>query len=196
MEGFHYLFHPVTRRLHEVLAAGELGELRAVEVDTIMPAPADDDPRWSYDLAGGALMDVGCYALHAHRVLAPWAGGEPGLVAARGGARAGGPGVDEWLNAELEFPGGASGLARCRMAGDAWRFTYRVVGTRGEATVANFVQPHLDDRLLVTDVRRRPGGTAGPAFLVHVPARSPRRAPARRRPAAAPARTTRCGRWT
>ena len=98
MEGFHYLFHPVTKRLHEVLAAGELGELRAVEVDTIMPAPADDDPRWSYDLAGGALMDVGCYALHAHRVLAPWAGGEPGLVAARGEARAGRPGVDEWLD--------------------------------------------------------------------------------------------------
>ncbi len=149
MEGFHYLFHPVTKRLHEVLAAGELGELRAVEVDTIMPAPADDDPRWSYDLAGGALMDVGCYALHAHRVLAPWAGGEPGLVAARGEARAGHPGVDEWLTAELEFPGGATGLARCRMAGDAWRFTYRVVGTRGEATVANFVQPHLDDRVTV-----------------------------------------------
>jgi predicted dehydrogenase len=57
--------------------------------------------------------------------------------------------VDEWLTAELEFPGGATGLARCRMAGDAWRFTYRVVGTRGEATVANFVRPHLDDRVTV-----------------------------------------------
>ena len=28
--------------------------------------------------------------------------------------------------------------------------TYRIVGTRGEATVANFVLPQLDDRLLVT----------------------------------------------
>jgi predicted dehydrogenase len=25
LEGFHYLYHPVTRRLHELLAAGELG---------------------------------------------------------------------------------------------------------------------------------------------------------------------------
>jgi predicted dehydrogenase len=75
MEGFHYRYHPVTRRLHELLDSGELGELRAVEIEMFMPAPGDSDPRWSYDLAGGALMDIGCYSLHAHRALAPWAGG-------------------------------------------------------------------------------------------------------------------------
>src|SRR6266576_4910093 len=26
LEGFHYLFHPVTQRLHELLESGELGE--------------------------------------------------------------------------------------------------------------------------------------------------------------------------
>jgi len=26
VEGFHYLYHPVTRQLHELLASGELGE--------------------------------------------------------------------------------------------------------------------------------------------------------------------------
>jgi predicted dehydrogenase len=88
MEGFHYLYHPVTRRLHELLEKGELGELRAVEADMLMPAPDDTDPRWSYDLAGGALMDLGCYSLHAHRALAEWTGGPPRLVAAR---RASGP---------------------------------------------------------------------------------------------------------
>jgi predicted dehydrogenase len=92
MEGFHYLYHPVTRRLHELLDSGELGELRAVEADMIMPAPDDTDPRWSYELAGGGLMDLGCYSLHAQRVLAPWAGGAPRLVAARGGERPGAPG--------------------------------------------------------------------------------------------------------
>ena len=150
LEGFHYLHHPVTRRLLELLASGELGELRRVEVDAVIPAPADNDPRWSLELAGGALMDLGCYALHAHRVLAPWAGGPPRLVAARGGERAGRPGVDEWLEAELEFPNGATGTARCNMAGDRDRWPFRIVGTRGEATAANFVQPHVDDRVLVS----------------------------------------------
>ncbi|QLH19698.1 Gfo/Idh/MocA family protein [Streptomyces sp. Rer75] len=149
MEGFHYLFHPVTRRLHDLLDGGELGELRHVETVVAMPAPPDTDVRWSLPLAGGALMDLGCYSLHAQRVLAPWAGGAPRLVAARGAERAGTPGVDEWLDADLEFPGGATGTARCHMAYHEWRMNCRVVGTRGEATAVNFVQPHLDDRVVV-----------------------------------------------
>ncbi|MGA5446543.1 Gfo/Idh/MocA family protein [Streptomyces umbrinus] len=149
MEGFHYLFHPVTRRLHELLDSGELGELRHVETTMLMPAPEDTDVRWSLPLAGGALMDLGCYSLHAQRVLAPWAGGAPRLVAARGGERPGAPGVDEWLDADLEFPGGATGTARCHMAHNEWQFSCRIVGSLGEATAVNFVQPHLDDRVLV-----------------------------------------------
>jgi predicted dehydrogenase len=95
-------------------------------------------------------MDLGCYTLHAHRILAPWAGGPPRLVAARAGERAGHPGVDEWLDADLEFPNGATGTARCNMAGDRDRWPFRLVGTDGEATAANFVQPHVDDRVLVS----------------------------------------------
>ena len=150
LEGFHYLHHPVTRRLLELLDSGEFGELRRVEVDAVIPAPADGDPRWSLELAGGALMDLGCYTLHAHRVLAPWAGGPPRLVSARGGERAGHPGVDEWLEADLQFPNGATGTARCNMAGDRDHWPFRIIGTLGEATAANFVQPHIDDRLLVS----------------------------------------------
>jgi predicted dehydrogenase len=149
VEGFHYLHHPVTRRLHELLESGEIGELTHVEVDTIIPAPADDDPRWSLDLAGGALMDLGCYSLHAHRVLARYAGGPPRLLAARAGERAGKPGVDEWLTADLEFPNGATGRAHCNMAGAEQRMTYRIVGSRGEATAPNYALPHIDDRIIV-----------------------------------------------
>lgn len=148
-EAFHYLYHPVTRRLHELLAGGELGELVRVETTMAIPAPAPADPRWSLALAGGALMDLGCYSLHAQRVLAPWGGGEPSVVAARAGERAGAPGVDEWLDADLVFPSGATGLARCHMAADGLDMSYRVIGTRGEATVTNFVQPHVDDRVVI-----------------------------------------------
>ncbi|MFF7655871.1 Gfo/Idh/MocA family protein [Streptomyces sp. NPDC007983] len=149
MEGFHYLFHPVTRRLHELLGSGELGALRHVEAMVAMPAPPDSDVRWSLPLAGGALMDLGCYGLHALRMLAPWAGGAPRLVAARGEGREGAEGVDEWLYADLEFPGGATGAAHCHMAYHEWQMSCRIVGTRGEATAVNFVQPHLDDRVVV-----------------------------------------------
>ena len=149
LEGFHYLHHPVTRRLHELLDSGELGQLRHVEVETTIPAPPDDDPRWDLKLAGGALMDLGCYSLHAHRMLARWGGGAPRLIAARGGERRGRPGVDEWMTADLEFPGGATGTAHCNMAAADRRMTYRVVGSHGEATAARYVEPHIDDRVMI-----------------------------------------------
>ena len=154
VEGFHYLYHPVTRRLHELLASGELGELVHVETTVEIPDPGPDDPRWSLALAGGATMDLGCYSLHAQRVLAPWGGGKPDLVAAQAGERPGAPGVDEWLEARLRFPSGATGVARCHMASGRRQMTYRVVGSGGEALVTNFVEPHLDDRLII----RTPAG--------------------------------------
>ncbi len=149
-EGFHYLWHPLIPRLHEILASGELGELQHVETVMDMPAPAASDPRWSAELSGGALMDLGCYSLHSMRMLAPLLGGEPSLVGATGAERPGHPGVDEWLKAELRFPNGVTGTAGCNMASDHHQMSHRLVGTAGEAVIADFVNPHNDDRLIVT----------------------------------------------
>lgn len=149
VDGFHYLYHPVTKRLHELLNSGELGELQRVETTMAIPAPAPEDPRWSLALAGGALMDLGCYSLHAVRAMAALAGGEPRLIGARGAEREGLPGVDEWVDADLVYPSGVPASARCNMAADERVMTYRLIGSKGEATVSNFVLPHTDDRLFV-----------------------------------------------
>ena len=109
MEGFHYLFHPVTRRALELARDGTLGDLEHVEARMAMPAPDDDDPRWSLELAGGALMDLGCYGLHLMRRL-----GHPSIVRAHAEQRR--PGVDAWCDVELAFPGGATGL-ECELDG-------------------------------------------------------------------------------
>ena len=126
-----------------------------------MPAPPDTDPRWQFELAGGALMDLGCYALHLHRFL----GDEPRVVAARGGERAGHPGVDEWLEATLEHADGVTGIAHCDMAASGWQITAYVVGERGQALAHNFVLPQRDDRLTVwvgDDVRTNASAPARP----------------------------------
>lgn len=148
MEGFHYLFHPVTRRALELAADGTLGELVHVEVRMAMPAPADSDPRWSFELAGGALMDLGCYGLHVMRRL-----GHPSVVRAHAEQRS--PGVDAWCDVELAFPGGETGLSANSMVADDRMFTLRIVGTRGDVLAHNFVKPHDDDRLTI----RTPTGT-------------------------------------
>ena len=149
-EGFHYVWHPLVARLHAILASGEIGELRHVESTMDMPAPDDSDPRWSLELAGGALMDLGCYSLHSMRMLAPFAGGEPSVVSATGGDRVGHPGVDEWVSAQLRFPSGVTGTAGCNMASDHHQMSHRLVGSTGEAVITDFVNPHNDDRLVVT----------------------------------------------
>ena len=145
VEGFHYVHHPLTIRLREVLRSDELGEIQRIESHFRMPAPPEDDPRWQWDLAGGALMDLGCYALHIQRFL----GDEPRVVGARGGVRAGHPGVDEWLEADLEHADGVTGLAQCHMAAQEWQMTCLVHGSRGSALAHNFVLPQRDDRLTV-----------------------------------------------
>jgi predicted dehydrogenase len=163
-EGFHYLYHPLMQRLMSLLADGELGTLRRVESTLFMSPPADDDPRWSLDLAGGALMDLGCYALHAQRVLGDFAGGEPRLVGATGAERAGAPGVDEWVQAHLEFPSGATGLARCSMVSEDWDMSLRVIGTTGKALV-----PDSSTRSTTTGSSSRPAPEHGPSTAATLP---------------------------
>ncbi|MDI5966782.1 Gfo/Idh/MocA family oxidoreductase [Streptomyces sp. SL13] len=148
MEALHSYYHPVNERLRAVLDSGELGGLRHVEAVLSGRCP-DGDPRWSLELAGGAVMDVGCYGLHAARSLARFGGGEPAVAAARGGERAGAPGVDEWLAADLVYPGGATAAVRCHMAAPDDLMTLRVTGSLGEAFVHNFVLPQRDDRLTI-----------------------------------------------
>jgi predicted dehydrogenase len=142
MEGFHYLFHPVTRRALELAGDGTLGELVHVEARMAMPAPEDSDPRWSLELAGGALMDLGCYGLHAMRRL-----GHPSIVRAHAEQRS--PGVDAWCDVDLAFACGATGLSANSMVADDYSFTLRIVGTKGDALVHNFIKPHDDDRLTI-----------------------------------------------
>ena len=122
-----------------------------------MPTPGDDDPRWSLELAGGALMDLGCYGLHVMRSLGrlamPGIEGRPSIVRAHAEQRS--PGVDAWCDVEIGFPGGASGLSTHSMVGDAYTFHIRIVGTAGDLLVHDFVKPNEDDRLTVNT----PAGT-------------------------------------
>jgi len=148
VEAFHYLYHPVTRRALQLAGDGTLGDITHVEVRMAMPEPQDGDPRWSLELAGGALMDLGCYGLHVMRRLGP-----PSIVRAHAKERS--PGIDEWCDVELAFPGGATGLSANSMVGDDYSFTIQIVGTKGDVLVHNFIKPQADDRVTI----RTPGGT-------------------------------------
>lgn len=149
MEGFHFPYHPLFQRVEELLEQRAIGEVRRIESHLAMPAPPESDPRWSVDLAGGATMDLGCYALASASLLGRFAGGPPAIASAKADERPGAPGVDERLTTDLAFPSGATGVAGSDMAADRWDFHITVTGSEGEIHVPDFPRPHEDDRLVL-----------------------------------------------
>src|SRR4051812_22881417 len=123
-EGFHYRYHPIFQRLLQVSTDGTIGSLHHVQVSMSMPAPADDDLRWSWPLAGGALMDLGCYAIHVIRSVAERLGGTPELTAATTVERAGRPQIDQSAHLEFLLPGGVPAVAEVTMDGP-WEFSIK-----------------------------------------------------------------------
>ncbi len=69
MEAFMVRFHPQWQRVRELVRAGRIGTPRAVQV---FFSYFNDDPaniRNQADIGGGALFDIGCYAIVAGRYL-------------------------------------------------------------------------------------------------------------------------------
>jgi predicted dehydrogenase len=146
MEAFHYRYHPLAEKMRALVHGGALGEIRHVQTAMCFPLPLFNDIRYNYDLAGGATMDAGCYAIHCLRLLGP---GEPEVVSAR--AKLKGPKVDRAMVADFRFASGATGRIETSM----WSRTLlkmgaRVVGDRGELRVFNFATPQMFNRFSVT----------------------------------------------
>jgi predicted dehydrogenase len=159
MEAFHWRYHPMAARMLAVIASGELGDVRRIEAALCFPLPLFKDIRWQLPLAGGALMDAGCYPVHMVRTLA---GAEPTVV--RASAKLRSAGVDRRMEAELSFADGRTGGILASM----WSSTLvrlRVVVTGSQATmrVFNPTTPHMFNRLSVSGAKGRrhervPGG--------------------------------------
>ena len=69
MEGFMYKFHPQWARVKELIDAGEIGRLKLIEVFFGYMNENPDDIRNQKDAGGGALYDIGCYAVSVARFL-------------------------------------------------------------------------------------------------------------------------------
>jgi predicted dehydrogenase len=145
MEAFHYRYHPLARRMHEIVASGELGRLRHIEAWLCAPIPKKSDIRYQYDLAGGAMMDMGTYVVHMARMLG---GEEPSVTSAT--AKLHDPDVDRAMRAELQFPGGHTASVHCSMwSSSLLHLAARVVGDDGELRVFNPIGPQFISWLTV-----------------------------------------------
>jgi xylose dehydrogenase (NAD/NADP) len=109
MEAFMYRFHPQTIWSLEQIHSGRLGTVKLVRASfsfNIMFPLRPNDIRLQANLAGGSLMDVGCYAVNFCRAVY---GRPPMAVAARVHAAEEGA-VEHATSAVLDFGEGHFGL--------------------------------------------------------------------------------------
>lgn len=147
IEAFHYRHHPLVHALIDMVRSGDIGPLIEAEASFVAELPRADAVRWSGSLGGGALLDLGCYAVHALRsiILA-----EPVVRSAEAEFI---DGVDAWLRGELVFAEGVRTRIECSMVAGRRAADLRLRGERGEIRVENFVAPQLPHRVVVSDAR-------------------------------------------
>ena len=149
-EAFHYAYHPGFQRFLDIISDGTIGELQHLHVAMTFPCEDLADVRWSWPLSGGALMDLGCYCLHAIRTVATRQGGEPTLVSVDTGRREGAhPDIDAWANVEFTLPSGARATAEANLNAPR-NNSMTATGSRGRVHLADFITPRADDRLIIS----------------------------------------------
>lgn len=168
LEAFHYRFHAVMRRAEAIVRGGRLGALHTAAAEFHVPIPnAPGELRWIAGQGGGAMMDLGCYPLHALRTLI---GAEPAIASAAGEFE---NGIDSAMRAELVFPIGVSAAVACSMTAEAPSAWLRLEGERGRLEIVNFVAPQRGCRFTVdvdgqTALEATDGPTTYAAQLRHL----------------------------
>jgi predicted dehydrogenase len=146
MEAFMYRQHPSWVAVRELIAAGRIGRLSAV--DSWFSYHLDDPTniRNIREVGGGALYDIGCYTVNLSRMLF---GEEPGSVASTI-VRDPASGVDILISAILDFPSGvATFTCSTRVEPDQRVSIYGTTG-RIEIEIPFNIPPDLPTRVFVT----------------------------------------------
>jgi predicted dehydrogenase len=143
-EAMHSRYHAIADRVVALVRSGVIGDVKHVEAHACFVIPGSKDIRWQYEMGGGALMDLGVYAVAILRSLA---GREPTAVTSVE-AKLAKPQVDRWVDARLAFDGGVTGRVLTSLwgwpmlAGIAW-----AEGTQGTLRVINPYGPQLFNRI-------------------------------------------------
>ena len=148
--------HPRVRHVSEMIAAGELGDLRLVKMDFSFEVHRSD---WRLQPAqgGGALFDLGCYGINAARLFTRT---EPIEVA--GWSRPHTTGVDMTNGFALRFSSGVVALIDCSFE-CPYRNRLEVVGTKAALELPGGVLPAEKSELVIRRGERVETISFGPA---------------------------------
>lgn len=143
MEAFMWRFHPMHRRVRQLIRDGALGQVKLIRVAFTFTLARETNVRLDAQLAGGGIMDVGCYCLSASRFLLD---SEPTRVFAIADFD---PEfhVDMLASGIMEFPNGRvlfdTGFAL------PYRNEYEVIGTKGKIVAPGAFLPGAEPELRI-----------------------------------------------
>ncbi len=145
MEAFMYRCHPQTAALVKLIRENTIGEVRAIQATFSFCATYGPARRhFSQALAGGGILDVGCYTASMARLIAGAAVGKDfsDAIEVKGVAHLGQTGVDEWAAASVKFPGEIIAQLFAGLSLEQEPLV-RIFGTEGRITLHN---PWVCDR--------------------------------------------------
>ena len=143
-EAFVFPFHRQMSLLQSYIKDGVIGDIREIQCNFHVPRDDRKDIRFSFELGGGALNDLGCYCVHLGSLLI---GGEPVSAVGTSFSREGS--VDEDVQAILNYDAGRRLMFSCGLLRPYDPFT-RIVGSSGEIRLTNPFHPSPRDSLLVS----------------------------------------------
>lgn len=151
-EAFVFPFHAQMTHVRAAVTSGAIGDLREIQSSFHFLVRRPENIRFSADLQGGALNDVGCYPI---RLALDLFGAEH--QSAWADAVVGGRGVDVESWGSLGYPGDRRLLLSCGLRRSYDTLT-RLLGDAGEIRLSNPFHPSAEDYFEVLS----PGRDAGP----------------------------------
>ena len=112
MEAFMYRAHPLTHAIIQTVNSGVIGQVRLIRTSFCFKVGQwQGNIRFAPDLAGGVMMDVGCYCLNFSRL---FAGAEPSQIHVVHHQHE--SGIDDIAAGTLVFPNGIIATFNCGMS--------------------------------------------------------------------------------
>ncbi|WP_347548757.1 Gfo/Idh/MocA family oxidoreductase [Pseudalkalibacillus hwajinpoensis] len=140
MEAFMYQFHPQHDLVRDVIASGEIGDVKHMRTNfSFFIGDKPENIRLNRELGGGSIWDVGCYCIHSARFIL----NEPKKVYAEAQVPPD-VGVDMSAAGIFTFANGVTASFDCSFERQMSN-TYEVLGTKGSIKVPFAYRPDAPD---------------------------------------------------
>lgn len=139
MEAFMYQFHSQHARVREILASGEIGEVKLMKAAFsfyMNPADRDHNIRMDVGKGGGSIYDVGCYCIHSIRNILQEEPREIQVQAEMDEVRK----IDLTSIVHMKMQSGIPTVFDCSFD-MSFRNEYEIIGTKGRIQVPRAYRP-------------------------------------------------------